>query len=159
MHAEFICLFPLLLPSPSFPSPSKALSPSFVDFFLQYFFHVFWTFTHAYSPPLSLSTGFTTTQFFWRLFNSKRHFLVRFSSAEIFTLASTLRSDSRYRSANEQESFFVHIFAAPLCVPSLFGVLMIIHTQKTFVPFLFFLLLFLLLLFLLFFLSPLAFLP
>lgn len=114
---------------------------------------MFFRHSHTLTLPLSLSlsTGFTTTQFFWRLFNSKRHFLVRFSSAEIFTLVSTLRSDSRYRSANEQESFFVHIFAAPLCVPSLFGVLMIIHTQKTFVPFLFFLLLFLLLLFLFFF--------
>lgn len=74
--------------------------------------------TRLLSPFLSLSFSqlvSTPHNFFCAFLLQKRHFLVRFSSVEIFTLASTPRSDSRYRSVDERESFFVHIFAAPLC--------------------------------------------
>lgn len=77
------------------------------------------TFIHA----LFLSPGFTFTLaffflFFWCLLYSKRHFLVRFFFLGISTPASTTRSHSRYRSANERRAF-LHILAAPLFAPCL----------------------------------------
>lgn len=116
LHAKFLRL--LFLSRSLFPSMSLFYRKLFLLLLSAALFSCFLdihTRLLSLSLSLLLSTGFNTTPFFWCLFNSKRHFLLHFSSVEIATLASTPHSDSRYRSANERESFFVHIFAAPLC--------------------------------------------
>lgn len=77
LHAKFLCLLRLFfLLSLSLPLFFIENSFSYF-FFLQHFFSCFLDIhTRLLSPFLSLflSTGFNTTQFFWRLFTSKKTF-------------------------------------------------------------------------------------